>query len=118
REITASPGLPVLGILLLVFLGCVAGTIAMAGSPLMAITIIVGILAFIALFGLFIVNPNEAKVLQLFGHYVGTVREQGLKWANPFYTKRKISLRIRNFESSKLKVNDHDGSPIDIAAVV
>lgn len=68
--------------------------------------------------GLFTVNPNEAKVLQLFGRYVGTVRQPGWKWANPFYTKRKISVRIRNFESNKLKVNDQHGSPIEIAAVV
>jgi regulator of protease activity HflC (stomatin/prohibitin superfamily) len=68
--------------------------------------------------GLFTVAPNEGRVLQLFGRYVGTVREPGWKWANPFYTKRKISLRIRNFESSKLKVNEHEGSPIEIAAVV
>src|SRR5207253_9465727 len=52
------------------------------------------------------------------GRYVGTVHEPGLKWANPFYTKRKISVRVRNFESNKLKVNERDGSPIDIAAVV
>ena len=68
--------------------------------------------------GLFIVNPNEAKVLQLFGKYVGTVHEQGLKWANPFYSKRKISVRVRNFETTKLKVNDKRGTPIEIAAVV
>ena len=72
----------------------------------------------VAVCGLFVVNPNEAKVLQLFGRYVGTVREAGWKWANPLYTKKKISLRIRNFESSKLKVNEHEGSPIEIAAVV
>jgi regulator of protease activity HflC (stomatin/prohibitin superfamily) len=68
--------------------------------------------------GLFVVNPNEAKVLQLFGRYAGTVHEQGLKWANPFYTKRKISVRVRNFETTKLKVNDKRGTPIEIAAVV
>jgi regulator of protease activity HflC (stomatin/prohibitin superfamily) len=68
--------------------------------------------------GLFMVNPNEAKVLQLFGEYKGTAKEQGLRWANPFYTKKKVSLRIRNFESSHLKVNDIDGNPIEIAAVV
>jgi len=68
--------------------------------------------------GLFIVNPNEAKVLQLFGQYVGTVHQQGLRWANPFYTKRKISVRVRNFETGKLKVNDKRGTPIEIAAVV
>ena len=68
--------------------------------------------------GLFMVHPNEAKVLQLFGKYVGTVHEQGLKWANPFFAKTGISTRVRNFESSKLKVNDSRGSPIEIAAVV
>src|SRR5436309_15647971 len=69
----------------------------------------------VCLTGLFTVSPNEGKVLQLFGRYVGSVREPGWKWASPFYTKRKISLRIRNFESNKLKVNEHDGSPIEIA---
>jgi regulator of protease activity HflC (stomatin/prohibitin superfamily) len=68
--------------------------------------------------GLFVVNPNEGLVLQLFGAYRGTCRDEGLRWANPFYTKGRISLRVRNFESQRLKVNDTDGNPIDIAAVV
>ena len=68
--------------------------------------------------GLFMVHPNEAKVLQLFGKYVGTAYEPGLKWANPFYMKTAVSVRVRNFESGKLKVNDSRGSPIEIAAVV
>src|SRR6476620_7614298 len=68
--------------------------------------------------GLFVVNPNEGRVLQLFGDYVGTVKTPGLRWANPLYTKKRISLRVRNFESSRLKVNDHEGNPIEIAAVV
>jgi regulator of protease activity HflC (stomatin/prohibitin superfamily) len=68
--------------------------------------------------GLFMVHPNEAKVLQLFGKYVGTAHEPGLKWANPFYAKTSVSTRIRNFECSTLKVNDANGSPIEIAAVV
>lgn len=68
--------------------------------------------------GFFMVHPNEAKVLQLFGSYVGTAREPGLRWANPFYAKTKVSTRVRNFESGKLKVNDSHGSPIEIAAVV
>src|SRR6187431_1827321 len=59
----------------------------------------------VALAGLFTVAPNEARVLQLFGAYVGTVRRPGLGWANPLYTKHKVSTRIRNFESAKLKVN-------------
>ena len=70
------------------------------------------------LLGVFVVNPNEGRVLQLFGDYVGTVKTPGLRWANPFYTKKRISLRVRNFESTKLKVNDHEGNPIEIAAVV
>ena len=68
--------------------------------------------------GLFMVHPNEAKVLQLFGKYVGTAHEPGLKWANPFYMKTAVSIRVRTFESGKLKVNDSRGSPIEIAAVV
>jgi regulator of protease activity HflC (stomatin/prohibitin superfamily) len=68
--------------------------------------------------GFFMVHPNEAKVLQLFGKYTGTVHEPGLKWANPFYAKTAVSTRVRNFESGKLKVNDSRGSPIEIAAVV
>jgi regulator of protease activity HflC (stomatin/prohibitin superfamily) len=75
------------------------------------------VLAFIAA-GFFVVNPNEARVLQLFGDYAGTAKEPGLRWANPFLTKKRISLRVRNFESSHLKVNDSEGNPIEIAAVV
>lgn len=69
-------------------------------------------------FGFFTVQPNTAAVIQLFGDYKGTVREEGLRWANPFLSKQKVSLRIRNFESSKLKVNDLEGSPIEIGAIV
>jgi hypothetical protein len=72
----------------------------------------------VCLVGFFVVNPNEGRVLQFFGAYRGTVKTTGLRWANPFYTKRHISLRIRNFESQRLKVNDLDGNPIEIAAVV
>lgn len=68
--------------------------------------------------GLMNIAPNEARVLQLFGEYKGTAKENGLRWTNPFYTKRKVSQRVRNFESAKLKVNDKDGSPVEIAAVV
>jgi regulator of protease activity HflC (stomatin/prohibitin superfamily) len=68
--------------------------------------------------GFVVVNPNEAKVVQLFGTYKGTLREMGFWWMNPLMTKRRISLRIRNFETPKLKINDHDGNPIEIGAVV
>jgi len=79
---------------------------------------VAGLVVIVCLTGLFVVNPNEARVLQLFGDYAGTVREPGLRWANPFFTKRHVSQRVRNFESSRMKVNDADGNPIEIAAVV
>ncbi len=83
---------------------------------------ILGVLAFLAcitsLGGLFVVNPGEAKVLVLFGSYKGTVKNSGFFWANPFLTKRTISLRVRNFETQKLKVNDSGANPIEIAAIV
>ena len=79
---------------------------------------IVAVLAFIFLTGLFMVNPNEGRVMQLFGKYVGTAKEEGLHWANPFYTKKRISLRVRNFETGRMKVNDTDGNPVEIAAIV
>jgi SPFH domain/Band 7 family protein len=82
------------------------------------VSVAVLVVTFILLAGLFVVNPNEGKVLQLFGKYVGTVRAPGLRWANPLYSKKRVSLRIRNFESSHLKVNDNEGNPIEIAAVV
>jgi regulator of protease activity HflC (stomatin/prohibitin superfamily) len=78
-----------------------------------------GLLLILFLFaGFFVVNPNEAKVLTLFGKYAGSVKSDGFHWANPLLTKKHISLRVRNFESSQIKVNDHDGNPIEIAAVV
>jgi regulator of protease activity HflC (stomatin/prohibitin superfamily) len=84
----------------------------------------IGILAILTVFvslafaGLFTVNPNEARVLTLFGRYIGTVRNAGLWFANPFFAKKRISLRVRNFETTKLKVNDNHSNPIEIAAVV
>lgn len=85
-------------------------------------TLVVAVFAFLAVLicwaGFMMVHPNEAKVLQLFGKYVGTAHDPGLRWANPFYAKVSVSTRIRNFESSQLKVNDANGSPIEIAAVV
>ena len=80
--------------------------------------LLVEIAAFFCCFGLYMVEPNQAAVVSLFGKYVGTVKENGLRWNNPFYTKRKVSQRVRNFESGKLKVNELDGSPIEIAAVI
>lgn len=76
------------------------------------------VVTIILLCGLFIVEPNEAVVLLLFGKYQGTEKTSGFRWANPFYTKKKISQRSRNFDSQKLKVNDKNGNPIEISAVI
>src|SRR5262245_27941809 len=84
----------------------------------MVASVFVMVVAIFCQRGLFLVNPNEGKVLQLFGDYAGTAKLPGLRWANPFYTKRSVSARTRNFETGKLKVNDHSGNPIEIAAVV
>jgi hypothetical protein len=84
---------------------------AVAAVPVFAI------LAFLSK-GFFQVQPNQGQVVQFFGRYSGTVREEGLRWTNPLYAKRVVSLRVRNFESSRLKVNENDGNPIEIAAVV
>ena len=92
---------------------------AQAHDPVIAFGSLLSLIVFtFLLVGLYMVEPNQAAVLSLFGKYVGTVKEQGLRWNNPFYSKKKISLRTRNFESGKLKVNDLEGSPIEIAAVV
>ena len=125
RPIHSLPGIPVLLAALalsaatawLFFTGIGAGDGApdvarLAGA---AATLLLALLAFI---GLYSIQPNQAAVLSLFGKYVGTVKEAGLRWNNPFYSKRKVSQRVRNFESGKLKVNDLDGSPIEIAAVI
>ncbi len=116
-------GLIVLPVLLVILVGSIYGFIqavrpAEPSVWLIAGWVLVWLLDVFAMAGLFLVNPNEGKVLQLFGSYAGTVKKPGLQWANPLYTKRRISLRIRNFESQHLKVNDADGNPVEIAAVV
>src|SRR5205823_16449 len=80
--------------------------------------VLVFVVAFVGLFGLTPVSPNESRVLQVLGSYAGTIHQAGFWWVNPFaFPRRRVSLRIRNFESSKLKVNDHDGNPVEIAAI-
>ncbi len=119
RELVLTPGIPILILSILVLLisiPCIPATAVF--PPLIAVGVL-GVLASVLGFkGLFIVNPNEAKVVQLFGRYVGTVRQAGFHWGNPFYTRTAVSQRTRNFESGLLKVNDHDGNPVEIRAVV
>jgi regulator of protease activity HflC (stomatin/prohibitin superfamily) len=122
KELRPPAGIPVLFILVPAAIGAIA-LLVQAIRTFQPPILIVGaalLVAFVAFLfaGLFMVNPNEAKVLQLFGDYVGSAREPGLRWANPFYTKKKVSLRVVSFESGKLKVNDLDGNPVEIAAIV
>ena len=120
RELGTLPGLPMALLFFVVLCGLVYALISSAaeGSVVWIVALSIAILLDVLLFmGLFVVNPNEGRVLQLFGDYVGTVKRPGLRWASPLYTKRRISQRVRNFESARLKVNDRDGNPIEIAAV-
>lgn len=127
KSLGSLPGIPTLLGTLLLMLG---GTAAIIGAVVVTksgvggggLLVLAGIvLVTVGIFlsaGLYMVQPNQAAVLSLFGKYVGTVKDNGLRWNNPFFTKRKVSQRVRNFESGKLKVNELDGSPIEIAAVI
>jgi regulator of protease activity HflC (stomatin/prohibitin superfamily) len=123
--VRSLPGIPVLLFALLASLAAAwlfFTGVAQASSggplwPLLTSGLLV-LFVLLAITGLYSLQPNQAAVLSLFGKYVGTDKQAGLRWNNPFYSKRKISQRVRNFESGKLKVNDLDGSPIEIAAVI
>jgi len=120
-ERRAVSGYAALAILLLAMAGAIYGFVQGIlhqdkGTIIASIVVFVGSVFLLA--GLFVVDPNEGRVLQLFGSYVGTVKQPGLRFANPFYSKRRLSLRVRNFESAHLKVNDIEGNPIELAAVV
>jgi len=116
-----APGLLSLVLLLAGLVACVICFITGAATQqgvLIGFAVIGGIFLLFMLSGIFVVNPNESKVLVLFGKYAGSVREPGMYWANPFFKRTTVSLRIRNFESAHLKVNDHDGNPIEIASII
>jgi regulator of protease activity HflC (stomatin/prohibitin superfamily) len=123
--IRSLPGIPVLIVALLagaatawLFFTGVGGAAHGGGALPVVASAVLALLVVLMVTGLYSIQPNQAAVLSLFGKYVGTVKEAGLRWNNPFYSKRKVSQRVRNFESGKLKVNDLDGSPIEIAAVI
>ncbi len=121
NEYRASSGLAMLLLLLVLSVLLVWSLInaAMNQRPVMVVvSLLVFVVVLISYAGLFIVNPGDAKALVLFGSYKGTVKRAGFWFANPFITKRRISLRIRNFETAKLKVNDNRANPIEIAAIV
>jgi regulator of protease activity HflC (stomatin/prohibitin superfamily) len=123
KPISSLPGIPVILAAGAAFAGAawlILTTLA-AGSPTpggLLIALLVVAAGIFMLAGLYTLEPNQAAVLSLFGKYVGTVKDPGLRWNSPFYAKRRVSQRVRNFESGRLKVNELDGSPIEIAAVI
>ena len=122
KSLGSLPGIPtLLGAIVLMLAGAGALVLAAAhgAGGLSAIAgIVLVALGIFTVTGLYMVQPNQAAVLSLFGKYTGTVKDNGLRWNNPFFSKKKVSQRVRNFESGKLKVNELDGSPIEIAAVI
>jgi regulator of protease activity HflC (stomatin/prohibitin superfamily) len=123
REIPRQPinGIPLLILLPLVIIATIVITILFFVNGMIAAGLTGTFLVFVEfvlMAGFFTVAPNEGVVLQLFGAYRGTARNPGLRWANPFYAKHKVSLRVRNFETGKLKVNDIRGNPVEIGAIV
>ncbi len=117
RMINSKGGFGMVAVLLLLQLLMLAAVAIMPGF-LKALFLIAAVVVFVCWFGFYMVQPNQSAVLQLFGRYVGTDLNNGLRWSNPLYSKQKVSLRVRNFESSKMKVNDSAGNPVEIAAVV
>jgi regulator of protease activity HflC (stomatin/prohibitin superfamily) len=121
KKVLASSGWLMLLVLIAVLVLSIVGfasSIRAHSVPGLVFSLLVLVVDCTSFAGLQIVNPNEGQVVQLAGTYLGTLREQGFYWVNPLTNRRRVSLRVRNFESAKLKVNDHDGNPIDIAAVV
>ena len=121
KPITTIPGTVALPLILAALAGSVVWLIQLASrsqAGMIWMPLLVIVLAALSLAGLFVVNPNDGQAVLLFGNYLGTARNPGFHWVNPLTTRMRVSMRVRNFESSKLKVNDHTGNPIEIAAVV
>ena len=126
KTITSSNGLGYLFLILFLLLFAVAVIIFRANNPsddymdavYIVFSIVVILVAFLMMAGFYTIEPNFAVVILLFGKYIGTDRSEGFHWANPFYSKKKLSLRTNNFDSQKLKVNDKKGTPIEISVVV
>ena len=114
KTINPSNGYLMLGLIIILFIGSIAGFIMLKLGWL----ILLILLSLFLFMGLILVNPNESRVLLLFGEYKGTVKKNGLFWVNPLYVKKKISLRARNFDSERLKVNDKMGNPIMISTIL
>lgn len=125
RRAFRLPGFAVVGLMLLVIGGAVVGALATAnanpdspGWPLVLILVMGAVLLLLVVTGLAVVNPNQALIVQFFGKYAGTIDQPGFWYTLPFSTRRNISMRVRNFETAQSKVNDADGNPVEIAAVI
>ena len=121
RELRSVDGYLAAAIGVLLILAAVISFIAAPGAGGVSGIVLRALMPLVGVFilaGLYMLQPNEAAILTLFGRYVGTDRSEGLRWANPFYVKRKISLRARNLNAPTLKVNDKRGNPVEISAVV
>src|SRR5437773_3413047 len=117
--LSGASGWLMVAVLFMVMIGSIAGFISAIDSdngPTVVGSILIFVLAALCIGGCTVVNPNQAKVVTLFGVYKGSLKQPGFWWVNPLTTRRNVSLRVRNFESGKLKVNDRDGNPIEIAA--
>ena len=114
KSIKPANGYLMLAIVLVLFIGGIVAAIKYE-NPVWILSTVIG---FISIFGFILVNPNSSKVILLFGKYIGTVKINGLYWANPLYKKRTISLRASNFDSERLKVNDKLGNPIMISTIL
>jgi regulator of protease activity HflC (stomatin/prohibitin superfamily) len=117
RVARGLPGWPIFFAVIVAVLVSI-GMLSTGSGPLIAVAVVLLFCAILAAVGLTPVAPGQARVLQLLGRYVGTVRTDGLCWVNPLTTRRRVSTRIRNHETGVAKVNDADGNPIEIAAVV
>jgi regulator of protease activity HflC (stomatin/prohibitin superfamily) len=118
RRAFRVPGFAMLGVLVIVVVAAVVAAAALPGGPAGAVVAVLSLAAVLTLSGFTVVNPNEARVVQFFGRYAGTVSDAGYYWTVPLSTKRRLSRRVRNFETERLKVSDADGNPVEIAAVV
>ena len=117
-EIPSRDGFIVLVIHAIATLGALLGAWQVGGGAAIVLAVVTMVVSFFFLGGYYILDPNEAAVHTFFGRYVGTVSQNGFRWNNPFYSTIKVSLKVLNFESKELKVNDLDGNPINISAVV
>jgi len=121
RGVWRVSGFLIVGLMIVVAAATAAGAAVVAGrttAALITVVVVGGVVLVLASTGFVIVNPNDAQVVQFFGRYIGTIRDAGFFWTVPLTDRRRITLRVRNFETDRLKVSDADGNPVEIAAVV